>query len=116
MGILIERFLDIQGLELNMTHKKYSELNSELFYFIYHGAYCSYDFLCLLSAAFAINKKAIPKTTPPTIIVVTLPIGNNSDNKNNKTPLPNSKVKPIANDIFSGNALILSNMISPSLS
>ncbi len=49
-------------------------------------------------------------------MVVTFPIGNNSDNKNNKTPLPNSKVKPIANDIFSGNAFIFSNSISPPLS
>src|SRR3954471_16519670 len=64
----------------------------------------------LLSAALAINKKAIPQIIPPTIIVVQLPIGNKSDNKNNNNPLPNIKVKTIANATFSGNALILSNI------
>lgn len=68
----------------------------------------------LLSAALAINKKAIPQIIPPTIIAGQLPIGNKSDNKNNNNPLPNIKVKPIANAAFSGNVLTLFNSFSPS--
>ncbi len=58
---------------------------------------------CLLSAALAINKKAIPITTASVIIVIQIPIGNKSDNKNNNNPVNNIKVKPIENATFSGN-------------
>ncbi len=70
----------------------------------------------LLSEAFSINKNAIKKIIPITIILTQLLICNIDDNKNKNTPLPNIRVKPIAKDTFLGNTLIFSNNSSHHLS
>jgi hypothetical protein len=70
---------------------------------------------CLLSAALSTNKVEKKQATPPIIIFVQYPNGNNDDIKNRNNGTNNIKLKPIVNAVFSGIALILSIIFSPSL-
>lgn len=70
---------------------------------------------CLLSAALSIKEVEKNIATRLIIIFVQYPNGNNNDIKNRNNGTNNIKPKPIVNAAFSGIALILAIIISPSI-